>query len=85
MTQLELKAHFHKLIDDISDEDQLKKLYNYMIILKENYEKSEEDWWDELSEEQKRNLDISIEESHDPSKLIPHEQVMKEARKWLRK
>lgn len=84
MTQLELKSHFHKLIDEINDQKQLSKLYDFMLVLKLNYEKNDEDWWDELTEEQKRNLDISIEQCNDPSKLIPHEQVMRESRKWLK-
>lgn len=56
-----------------------------MLVLKRNIEKTDEDWWDELTDEQRKNIDISIEECNDPSKLIPHEQVMKEAQKWLKK
>ncbi len=85
MTQLELKSHFHKLIDEIEDQKELSQLYNYMLILKKNIEVSGEDWWDELSDEQKADIDLSIKECEDESNLIPHEQVMKEARKWLKK
>ncbi|HMQ78664.1 MAG TPA: hypothetical protein PKE39_07525 [Ignavibacteria bacterium] len=85
MTQLEIKTNFHKLIDEIDDQKELAKLYEYFIALKQNFEKSGSDWWDELTDEQRKNIDISIEECNDPSKLIPHDQVMKEARKWLKK
>jgi hypothetical protein len=43
------------------------------------------DWWDELSDEQKADIDLSIKECEDEINLIPHEQVKKEARKWLKK
>ena len=85
MTQLEIKTNFHKLIDEIDDQNELAKLYEYFIALKRNFEKSGSDWWDELSEEQKEMLDLSIKESEDESNLIPHEQVMKESLKWLKK
>ncbi len=85
MTQLEIKTNFHKLIDEIDDQKELAKLYEYFIALKQNFEKSGSDWWDELSEEQKEMLDLSIKESEDESNLIPHEQVMKESLKWLKK
>ena len=85
MTQLELKSHFHKLIDEINDQKELSQLYEYMLVLKKNIGKTDEDWWDELSDEQKADIDLSIKESEDESNLIPHEQVMKEARKWLKK
>lgn len=85
MTQLEIKTNFHKLIDEIDDQKELAKLYEYFIALKQNFEKSGSDWWDELSEEQKEMLDLSIKESEDESNLILHEQVMKESLKWLKK
>ncbi len=85
MTQLEIKTNFHKLIDEIEDQNELTKLYEYFIALKQNFEKSGSDWWDELSEEQKRNFDIAIEQCNDPSKQISHEEVMRESKKWLKK
>ncbi|MBE2226919.1 MAG: hypothetical protein IAE93_06245 [Ignavibacteria bacterium] len=85
MTQLEIKTNFHKLIDEIEDQNELTKLYEYCIALKQNFEKSGSDLWDELSEEQKRNFDIAIEQCNDPSKQISHEEVMRESKKWLKK
>ncbi|HAX49073.1 MAG TPA: hypothetical protein PK605_09180 [Ignavibacteria bacterium] len=85
MTQLEIKTNFHKLIDEIEDQNELTKLYEYCIALKQNFEKSGSDWWGELSEEQKRNFDIAIEQCNDPSKQISHEEVMRESKKWLKK
>ncbi|MBN8583659.1 MAG: hypothetical protein J0M37_01085 [Ignavibacteria bacterium] len=85
MTQLELKSNFHKLIDEIEDQKELAKLYEYFIVMKQNIEKSGGDWWDELTAEEKADLDLSIKESEDESNLIPHEQVMEEAKKWLKK
>ncbi len=85
MTQLELKSRFHKLIDEIDNPKELAKLYEYFIFLKQNYQQSESGWWDKLSEEQKNNLDIAIEQCNDPSKLISHEKVVAESKKWLKK
>ncbi len=85
MTQLEIKTNFHKLIDEIEDQNELTKLYEYFIALKQNFEKSGSDWWDELTDAQKADLDLALKECEDESNLIPHEQVMEEAKKWLKK
>jgi thiamine pyrophosphate-dependent acetolactate synthase large subunit-like protein len=85
MTQLEIKTNFHKLIDEIEDQKQLSRLYDYMLIIKQNIENTNEEWWDELTEAQKADIDLSIKESEDERNLIPHEQVMEEAKKWLKK
>lgn len=85
MTQLELKSHFINWSMKLITEKELAKLYEYFIFLKQNYQQSESGWWDELSEEQKNNLDIAIEQCNDPSKLISHEKVVAESKKWLKK
>lgn len=84
MTHLELKTSFHRQIDEIEDEKELEKLYEYFILLKKNFEKPDNDWWDELTEKQKADIESSINESEDESNLIPHEQVMKDSKEWLK-
>lgn len=84
MTHLEIKSSFHQQIDDIEDEQEIEKLYEYFILLKQNLENSDKDWWDELSDEQKADFESSVKESEDESNFIPHEQVMKDSLKWLK-
>ena len=84
MTHLELKTSFHRQIDEIEDEKELEKLYEYFILLKQNFEKPDNDWWDELTEKQKADIESYINESEDESNLIPHEQVMKDSKEWLK-
>ncbi|MCA0398872.1 MAG: hypothetical protein LCH51_15845 [Bacteroidetes bacterium] len=42
------------------------------------------DWWDEISQEQQAAIDASLAEMK-AGKLIPHEEVMKKYRKWMKK
>ena len=44
----------------------------------------EEDWYDELPEAVKKDLDISLQQEKD-GLLIPHAEVMKKYKKWLTK
>jgi TRAP-type C4-dicarboxylate transport system substrate-binding protein len=41
--------------------------------------------WDSLSEEQKKELLISFEESEDDNNLLDNETVMGKYKKWLKK
>ena len=46
---------------------------------------SGKDFWDELTDEQKSEIQIALDESEDESTLIKHEVVMDKARKWSKK
>lgn len=85
MTQPELKKNILSLIDEIDDPKLLNYLFEFVTLLKLNDKDSKDEWWDKLTDEQKADIDLAIEESNDPSKLIPHEQVIQEAGKWLKK
>lgn len=85
VTQPELKKNIHSLIDEIDDPKLLNYLYEFVTLLKLNDKDSKDDWWDKLTDKQKADIDLAIEESNDTSKLIPHEQVMKESRDWVKK
>ena len=84
MTHLELKKSFHRQSDELEDEKELVKLYEYFILLEKNFEKADNDWWDDLTDKQKADIESSINESEDESNLIPHEQVMKDSKEWLK-
>jgi predicted transcriptional regulator len=72
MSTTELKSTLHTLIDSINDSKTLNAIYTLLS----NKTKSV-DFWDELSDEQKTEIEESIAEA-DRGELIPHEQVMKE-------
>lgn len=76
------REHFHKLIEDITDESQLKSYFELIQRLNQNETGV---LWAALSEEEKEELMVSYEESHNPSYLISHEEVKKQHEKWLRK
>jgi len=42
------------------------------------------DWWDEISEEQKKAVDKGLEQL-DRGEGLPHKEVMKRYSKWLKK
>lgn len=43
-----------------------------------------QDWWDEMSEEQKQSIDKSLAEMK-AGKLTSHNEVMKKYKKWMKK
>jgi predicted transcriptional regulator len=44
----------------------------------------QQDWWDEISKEQQKAIDASLAEMK-AGNLLPHDEVMKKYRKWLKK
>ena len=75
----ELKSNLHQLIDDINDRSILKAVHT--LLSAKHIE--EEDWWDELSKEQKTSIEIGLKEAED-GKVIPHDDVMKQVRDLLK-
>jgi hypothetical protein len=81
MNELELKAILHERIVGI----QTLKCLERVLEAINDIQAEEEDWWDDLSEEQKAQLEESIAHSYDPKNLIPHEVVKKKHAKWFSK
>lgn len=81
MSSTELKAKLHQLIDDFEDEDYLQEVYELLHAHKGS---SPDDWWDELTPEQKAGLKES-EADFAAGRFSTHQEVMKEARKWASK
>ena len=71
MSTAELKSNLFKLIDSINDSKTLQSIYTLI----KNKGVSEVDFWDELSDEQKAEIEESIAEL-DRGEGIPHEEVM---------
>lgn len=71
MSTVELKYNLFKVIDSINDSKTLKDIYSFIS------KKSDVDFWDELSDEQKAEIEDSIAEL-DRGEGLSHEQVMQE-------
>ncbi|MGM0649337.1 MAG: hypothetical protein ACQES1_02390 [Bacteroidota bacterium] len=80
MNTTELRANLHNFIDQIEDINLLKDYYQEM---KKLINSSKSSMWDTLSDEQKREVLMSFEESENDDNLIDNEDVMKMYRKWL--
>ena len=77
MQTAELKSHLHKLIDGISDNSVLQAVHTLLSKAAVSG-----DWWDELSEEDRKAIEIGLEQANN-GELISHKQVMTEVDKLL--
>lgn len=75
----ELKKQLHSYIDLIDDEETLYMLNDTVAA----YATGQPDIIDLLTPEQLERLDHSIQQA-DRGELIPHEEVMKNTREWIR-
>ena len=78
---MKTREEFHKLIDEIRDEEILK---GYLSLIQKLNKHQSGELWENLTAEEKEELILSYEESFDPNKLIPHEEVKKQHDKWLK-
>jgi len=78
---MNIKEDFHHLIDSIEDEELLKSYYQ--LIQKINIDQNGY-LWNNLSEDEKKELLTAYEESFDSNNLISHEQVKLQHGKWLK-
>ena len=60
------------------------KLLKMFAALSEVYGEEESDWWDELSEEDKADIDLGLKQA-DEGRFIPHAEVMAEVRAKYKK
>ena len=74
MGTLELKSNLYRLLDKIENEQLLRTIYDF---LKENESASEGQIWKTLTDEQKKEVYLSYEESQDEKNLIDWEQIKK--------
>lgn len=84
MSTLELKGGILEMIATIDDQESLSELKKIISEFIENHLK-DSDYWDELSDHEKAELNKAIEESEDESNHIGHNEVMKKYKKWLGK
>ena len=77
-----IKEAFHKLIDKIENEENLKGYFELVQRLNKNQSGK---LWDALSPAEKNELLLSYDESFDLKNLISHAEVKEQHNKWLRK
>lgn len=75
------REQFHKLIDDIKDEESLKSYYSLIQRLQKSQTGN---LWNRLTDLEKEELLISYDESFDSNNLISHDQVKEQHKKWLK-
>jgi hypothetical protein len=80
MTIKELKSNLHHLIDKLGNTELLEEYYNE---IKSIVNSSKHRIWDSLTEDQKKEVLLSFDESNDESNLIDNEEVMNKYKKWL--
>ncbi|MDX2001139.1 MAG: hypothetical protein SFW35_01820 [Chitinophagales bacterium] len=74
-----IKEDLHSLIDEIEDMDILGHVYE---LLKATRHDSKLDFWDKLTNDEKKRIEESIELSKNPQNWVPHDQVMEKASQW---
>lgn len=81
MNTIELKADLYKLIDATEDVSILQAL---RTLLKKQFisDRTEKDFWDELPEDLKSEIEEGLEEI-ERGEEISHEEVMKKYEKWV--
>ncbi len=72
MGALELKSDLHKILDRIENEQLLRTIYDF---LKQRETSKEGQIWQTLTEEQKKEVYLSYEESQDDKNLSDWEVV----------
>ena len=77
MKAIELKSNIHQIIDRIQSEQLLETIYDF---LKARESTKPGDIWESLTDEQKKEVLISFEESEDEANLIDLEEVIKPRR-----
>jgi hypothetical protein len=75
LSELELRGALHNMIERID----AMQLSHFFRLLKESLS-DEEDF--QLTPEQEKELEIGIAQTYDPTKLIPHSEVMKMMKEW---
>lgn len=82
MSTAELKYQLIELISGLNDGKVLKDIKNFISKKISSSKVRDADWWDELTEDQKAEIEASIAEAN-RGEFIPHEDVLKKYKKWL--
>ena len=75
---MDIQAEKIRLIEWLAGLNDTKTLSEFISLKK----KKEVDWWDEISAEEKREIEEGLRQA-DNGELIPDEEVMSKYDKWL--
>ncbi len=70
MSTAEIKSLLHKLIVETDDLELLGKVRDYFTSIRSK----KEDWWDQLTEEQKQNINLGVQQL-EQGQGITHDKV----------
>jgi len=82
MSIAEIKKTCHLMVDQVEDK---RLLEEFLEALKNHSANKDSDFWNELTESQKKELEEAWIESEDDGNLVSHEDVMKMSEVWLKK
>lgn len=82
MSTLELKGYLLDLIAEVNEEKVLQRIKNVVV---EIVSKEETDIKSLLSEDQIKDLEVSIDEVEREENLVSHKEVFRKYEKWLKK
>ena len=77
MRAIELKSNLHKIVDKIDNEQLLQTIYDF-LKLSENSQEGQ--IWKSLTEEQKKEVYLSYQESEDDKNLVSWDDVRKKVK-----
>ena len=77
MSTIELKSNLHKIVGKIDNEQLLQTIYDF-LKLSENSQEGQ--IWKSLTEEQKKEVYLSYQESEDDKNLVSWDEVNKKVK-----
>lgn len=77
---MDIQSEKLSLIEWIANQKD-KNIIKELLAVKKS---AQEDWWDEISNDEKQQIQIGLEQV-EKGQTIPHEEVMKKHKKWLTK
>jgi hypothetical protein len=82
MNVAEMKVEMIGILTQVVSEDKIARFYEKLY---EVMEAPEDDWWDDLSPFQQKQLLLSLEESKSPENLVDYSDIKKKYAKWFKK
>ena len=81
MSITEIKRNIHQIIDEFDNQEILEGFHLALRDLLRDH-KNNEDFWDELSLSQQKEIDNALKEV-DGGKTTKHSSVLRESKKWI--
>ncbi len=86
MSILEMKGEIHELIAVVQDEGSVEKLLRVIrMFVRTETGLGADEWFQDMPAEMIADLEAAIAESYQDEAGIPHDDLMKQAREWLKK